>query len=422
MKWKTVKWSDKLPFIFKYLFNEESARSLGKKVNELHLTKCGTYKYNKNGCGSLIIYQWVKYYFNSLGNYPDIWRYDLSRPAKDKDTEIKRLKRQLKQSEKRNREYEEVIKISKYIIKKYVPKNKKKVIDEAKQQTGAKVSINKINKLLGHAKSTYYSKPKTKKLNLREEEIYQFLMQKYSEFKYAKTLGRRKLLLFLNKFWIEQKHDYIKEWELRKILQKHHIKAKLAHRPNKPRDPKNVRCKRKDLIKRKWYSNEPGKKLFTDVTYLDSPNGFIYISSIVDGFDNNPLGYAVSSENDTNLVINSLSDVKIKIDGSIIHSDHGATYSSYCYDDFCKLHDMKISMGKVGVSLDNYPIEHHFSFLKTECLWNIPFEERTLEKVNSEIRDYYSWFISLRPKKWNSKRKKNNLYNNLTESCPTIFS
>ncbi|GHU50019.1 hypothetical protein FACS189459_3120 [Bacilli bacterium] len=48
------------------------------------------------------------------------------------------------------------------------------------------------------------------------------------------------------------------------------------------------------------------------------------------------------------------------------------------------------SMSRLGNSLDNYPIEHHFSNLKCECLRKIDISERTLSRIKSEMTKYYN--------------------------------
>jgi transposase InsO family protein len=190
---------------------------------------------------------------------------------------------------------------------------------------------------------------------------------------------------------LKNKQIPITEWTMRDIMTKNNIHAKIVHK-KKYRDKKQMECKYKNLISRNWTTDEPGKKLFTDVTYFKTPSGFIYISSLIDTFDWKIIGYAISLRNDISLVKSMLRTVKKNIDGAIIHSDHGYQYSSHWYIEWCKKHNVKISMSRKGNSLDNYPIEHHWSFLKGECLERIPFKKRKMKLINATVKKYYNWF------------------------------
>jgi transposase InsO family protein len=85
-----------------------------------------------------------------------------------------------------------------------------------------------------------------------------------------------------------------------------------------------------------------------------------------------------------------------KVDGAIIHTDHGSVYTSHVYQEWLKKHKVIQSMGRVGNSLDNYLIEHHFSNLKRECLWDVLFKDRSLKNIKAILEDYYLWYNNKR--------------------------
>jgi transposase InsO family protein len=166
---------------------------------------------------------------------------------------------------------------------------------------------------------------------------------------------------------------------------------------NGRKDPKNPSFKAQNLIKRKWKCNEPYKRLFTDITYLNLPNGkHLYISVIIDTFNYKVLAWNTALDLKENLVIGMLNKIKHKISSAIIHTDHGVHYSAHEYLEWLKAHDCQGSMSRLGNSLDNYPIEHHFSFLKRECLWKIPLKDVTLKLINKKLDEYYQWFNEFR--------------------------
>jgi putative transposase len=103
-----------------------------------------------------------------------------------------------------------------------------------------------------------------------------------------------------------------------------------------------------------------------------------------------------------NLVIEMMNKITIDISGAIIHTDHGSHYSAHEYQEWLKSKECLCSMSRLGNSLDNYPIEHHFGILKQECLWHIPFNKRTLTKVKKALDVYYDFY--------NNKRIQKNKY------------
>ncbi|MDR2653759.1 MAG: IS3 family transposase, partial [Mycoplasmataceae bacterium] len=83
-----------------------------------------------------------------------------------------------------------------------------------------------------------------------------------------------------------------------------------------------------------------------------------------------------------------LKKIKVDISGAIIHTDHGVHYSAHEYQEWIKNHGCSCSMSRLGNSLDNYPIEHHFSFLKRECLWRISSDKINIKLVNKLLDEY----------------------------------
>ena len=110
------------------------------------------------------------------------------------------------------------------------------------------------------------------------------------------------------------------------------IKAQIYHKCTR-KDPKNTNVKFKNLIKRNFHVQNKYQKLFTDVTYFKTPLGFLYISTIIDVFNNKVLSWNISKNNDISLVIGMLNKISNNIGGAIIHSDHGMQYSNHKYQE-----------------------------------------------------------------------------------------
>ncbi len=102
-------------------------------------------------------------------------------------------------------------------------------------------------------------------------------------------------------------------------------------------DPKNMNVRHQNLVEWDFHSDERNNKFFTDVIYIKTshvPNGFIYISAFIDGFNFETKGISYSYRNDVNLVMDSLQ--RLNANNCIIHSDHGVQYSSKKYYEYVK--------------------------------------------------------------------------------------
>jgi transposase InsO family protein len=225
----------------------------------------------------------------------------------------------------------------------------------------------------------------------------------------------------VNKRRISMNLPLISEWKIRDVMKKYDIHANLITN-EKHVDKKNMNCNYKDLIRRNWKTTKPYQKLFTDVTYFKTPTGFIYVSSIIDTYNYHVIAFHASHSNNNKLVMDMLKKLKVNVEGAILHSDHGYQYSSHVYKEWCKSHKVSISMSRKGNSLDNYPIEKHWSFLKQECLRHIGFAFRTLYLVRIQMTLYYKWFNTERINQFYISCKSKYSYNNYKKSCPTLTS
>ena len=88
-------------------------------------------------------------------------------------------------------------------------------------------------------------------------------------------------------------------------------------------------------LNRDFSSNAPLKKLVTDITYVPTTDGFLYLSAIQDLFNNEIVSYHISSRNDLDLVFATLNKLPSAI-GAILHSDQGSQYTNRRYQEALK--------------------------------------------------------------------------------------
>ena len=401
---KQTKLYQRLPYIAELIFQKRTAYEIGKEIHRKGLTSISTYSYCGNHNGELAIYQWVYKYLKTkpfnFGFKFKIYNYNM-KELKEKTNEelIKKIKNLEKQNERLKKgidERDQVIKIANDIIKDYIPVVKKDKINEKKNKFSCSLSINKLYKYLSLCRRNYYYIPKqNSKSDNITSTLHNVVKTVWEENK--KLYGRPKLLFAINSKQIQSKLPTITDWQLRKIMKELNIYADLARKHNKRKDPKNTKFHAPNLIKRKWHVNQPYKHLFTDITYLETKDGkHIYISVIIDTFNWKILAWNCAEYLTEDLVTKMLNKIKIDISRAIIHTDHGSHYSAHEYQEWLKSRNCLCSMSRLANSLDNYPIEHHFSILKIECLYKIKIENRDVKNVEKELNDYYDFYNNKR--------------------------
>ena len=109
----------------------------------------------------------------------------------------------------------------------------------------------------------------------------------------------------------------------------------------------------------------------TDITYLPTKNGFLYLSAVQDLYNNEIVAWKISERNDLELVMDTLQELTTKrnVYRSIIHSDQGFQYTSIKYHQTVEQLGMIGSHSRKGNCHDNACIESFFSHFKSEWLY-----------------------------------------------------
>jgi len=156
----------------------------------------------------------------------------------------------------------------------------------------------------------------------------------------------------------------------------------------------------KNVLSRDFKAEKPNEKWVTDITYVATLEGFLFVVAIIDLFSRKVIGYAMADNMKTDLVIAALKMVigrGRKIADEIwLHSDRGSQFAS---SDFRKvLDDLEISqsMSRKGDCYDNAPCESWFGKLKTEWIYPNGIY-KTREEAKLSIIEYIEMF-------YNSKR------------------
>ena len=152
-----------------------------------------------------------------------------------------------------------------------------------------------------------------------------------------------------------------------------------------------------NLLNRNFTAERPNQKWVTDISYIRTRQGFLYLSIIRDLYDNSIVAYKTGSAQNINLVLNTIkaANRKEKVTAELhLHSDQGFQYTSQAYFKLTQRYGITPSMSRRGNPYDNALAENFFSILKTECIHRVKIE--TFKDARELIDDYIYFYNNQR--------------------------
>ena len=152
-----------------------------------------------------------------------------------------------------------------------------------------------------------------------------------------------------------------------------------------------------NLLNRNFAAERPNQKWVTDISYIRTGQGFLYLSIIRDLYDNSIVAYKTGSEQNINLVLNTIKAAKKKekVTAELqLHSDQGFQYTSNAYFKLTQRYGITPSMSRRGNPYDNALAENFFSILKTECIHRVKIA--TFKEARELIDDYIYFYNNQR--------------------------
>lgn len=150
-----------------------------------------------------------------------------------------------------------------------------------------------------------------------------------------------------------------------------------------------------NLLDRQFAVAAPDRAWVSDITYVATDEGWLYLAGIKDLFNGELVGYAMSDRMTTTLVSQALFRAvaaKRPAKGLIHHSDRGSQYCSHAYRKQLQQFGMQASMSRKGDCWDNAPMESFWGSLKNELVHHRRFTTR--EQANREITEYIEIFYN----------------------------
>ena len=150
-----------------------------------------------------------------------------------------------------------------------------------------------------------------------------------------------------------------------------------------------------NLLDRQFAVAAPDRAWVSDITYVATDEGWLYLAGIKDLFNGELVGYAMSDRMTTTLVSQALFRAvaaKRPAKGLIHHSDRGSQYCSHAYRKQLQQFGMQASMSRKGDCWDNAPMESFWGSLKNELVHHRRFATR--EQAKREITEYIEIFYN----------------------------
>jgi putative transposase len=148
-----------------------------------------------------------------------------------------------------------------------------------------------------------------------------------------------------------------------------------------------------DLVQRNFCANRPDELWWSDITYIHTNEGWLYLASVMDAFSRKVIGWSMSERIDTKLVLDATNAAITSRRPTQVthHLDHGCQYTSIAFTKRCKDVGVVASMGTIADCFDNAAAESFWATLKTEVIYRQKFETR--QHARSEIFSYIEgWY------------------------------
>jgi len=150
-----------------------------------------------------------------------------------------------------------------------------------------------------------------------------------------------------------------------------------------------------NLLKQDFSADEPNKRWVSDITFIATDQGWLYLAVVMDLFSRAIVGWAMDKHIDAELVSKALSMALLNrcpTNKLILHSDRGSQYSSRDYQEIMESHGLVCSMSGTGNCYDNAAMESFFHSLKTE--WTDHYRYETRSVARASIFEYIEIFYN----------------------------
>lgn len=247
-----------------------------------------------------------------------------------------------------------------------------------------KYSICEMCRFLGVSRSGYYGYVSRMDIPALDLPLAEKIRECQDEC--GRTYGYRRVHI-----WLEKKKIYRNPKTVLRVMQKYGLLSVI--RRKKYRNYGEHLHKYPNLLNRDFKAERPNQKWVTDISYIHTKQGVLYLSIIRDLYDNSIVAYKTGTEQNVNLVLSTIKEAKRKekVTAELqLHSDQGFQYTSQAYFKLTQSYGITPSMSRRSNPYDNALAENFFSILKTECIYRVKLQ--TYEEARLLIDEYIHFY------------------------------
>lgn len=223
----------------------------------------------------------------------------------------------------------------------------------------------------------------------------------------------KKLVGLIKQFWLESGsvygyrkiHSDLRDIgekcgvnRVHKLMRQEGIKAQVGYR--KPRHRSDIEhIVTPNKLQRQFNPSSPDMAWVTDITYIRTHEGWLYLAVVVDLFSRKVIGWSMKSLMTKQIVLDALLMAVWRRNPTnkvMVHSDQGSQYTSYEWQSFLKEHGLEGSMSRRGNCHDNAVAESFFQLLKRERIKKRVYSTR--EDARTDIFNYIEMFYNVKRK------------------------
>lgn len=249
-----------------------------------------------------------------------------------------------------------------------------------------KYSIQRMCTFFEVSRSGYYIWLKRKDTPNRDSVLVGWINE--CQQRCRQTYGYRRVALWLQRY----KGVYYNPKTVLRVMNKYGL---LSHvrRKNKYRQMGDSLHRYENHLNRQFSTHASNRKWVTDISYIQTGEGTLYLSIIRDLYDNSIVAYRLAKQQTAQLVLDT---IRLAMDNTkaagelLLHSDQGLQYTSHAYFSLTKEYGITPSMSRRGNCYDNAMAENFFSILKTECIY--PAKPESFFEAEILIDDFIHFY------------------------------
>lgn len=251
-----------------------------------------------------------------------------------------------------------------------------------------KYPVSTMCQFFGVSRSGYYDF--VHRLDRPEPDMALAELLRLQQERCKRTYGYRRMWL-----WLEKQGVHHDPKTVLRVMKKYDLLSEIRQARKWVQMGQQVH-KYENLLNRDFKTNSPNSKWVTDISYIHTSEGVLYLSIIRDLYDNSIVAYKTAAQQTVNLVLDTIRLAMRKekvVAGRLqLHSDQGFQYTSQAYFNLTKEYGITPSMSRRGNCYDNAMAENFFSILKTECIYRQKIKSfQQARKLIDEFIHFYNY-------------------------------